>query len=493
MFEVGGTAGLKKAAFFANIDWEKLERKEVDPPERLAVQNEEDLKHFHDEFTQMPLPRSVIEESDEAFIARRIESKNFRGFSFIQDDFLLPDRDAAELENYWKSADEEGESDSECASSKAGDEPEVPLEPEKKKRPPRKKKKKNKVAATIASGDVAALVTSSEALDAPTAHLQNDSEKAIPEMVAPSPAQIDLAHPLSERKPAEKAVMTQPIVAKKAGEATATTLKVNEQASQVSKSKSWQPAKGGPQDKTPAKQTPWQTQQPYSLDQSSSQKYLPPPQRRGIGGIANGGHPATTPTWNQQQPGPVREGWPGPQQQHYRQQYSQKKTGWTVATQPQHPRAPGGRGWDVQGGGEQGSQPAPPQNANNRQSQPGWNAGSANVAQGAPSGSWANKIQAGRVGGNARSAAPSVLPYGSNLGGPPPPSPQTMRQAADVVPPSPSSDWRQHTMSPSPRKAMTPESLWPGLGDFPPPPDLGKPKTALKAVKPVNGAWGKKR
>ena len=50
MFEVGGTAGLKKLAFFAHIDWEKLERKEVEPPERLAVQDEEDLKHFHDEY-----------------------------------------------------------------------------------------------------------------------------------------------------------------------------------------------------------------------------------------------------------------------------------------------------------------------------------------------------------------------------------------------------------------------------------------------------------
>ena len=49
MFEVGGPAGLKNIDFFKTIDWEKLERKEVEPPERLTVSNEQDLKHFHDE------------------------------------------------------------------------------------------------------------------------------------------------------------------------------------------------------------------------------------------------------------------------------------------------------------------------------------------------------------------------------------------------------------------------------------------------------------
>ena len=49
MFEVGGPAGLKKADFFKAIDWQKLERKEVEPPERLAVHDENDLKHFHNE------------------------------------------------------------------------------------------------------------------------------------------------------------------------------------------------------------------------------------------------------------------------------------------------------------------------------------------------------------------------------------------------------------------------------------------------------------
>ena len=49
MFEVGGPAGLKKVDFFQSIEWGKLERKEVEPPERLTVENDHDLTHFHDE------------------------------------------------------------------------------------------------------------------------------------------------------------------------------------------------------------------------------------------------------------------------------------------------------------------------------------------------------------------------------------------------------------------------------------------------------------
>lgn len=43
----------------------------------------------------MGLPRSVIEMSHEHFKPRRCQSGAFRGFSFIQDDFVLPDRDVS--------------------------------------------------------------------------------------------------------------------------------------------------------------------------------------------------------------------------------------------------------------------------------------------------------------------------------------------------------------------------------------------------------------
>ena len=116
MFEVGGVAGLKATPFFNGMDWDKLERKEIEPPDKAPVDNEMDLRHFYDEcvlkqpktrhprcnshphhsifarFKKMPLPRSVTEMSKEDFNPRRVESQAFRGFSFVQDDFALPAR-----------------------------------------------------------------------------------------------------------------------------------------------------------------------------------------------------------------------------------------------------------------------------------------------------------------------------------------------------------------------------------------------------------------
>mmetsp|Transcript_22239 Transcript_22239/g.55068 ORF Transcript_22239/g.55068 Transcript_22239/m.55068 type:complete len:811 (-) Transcript_22239:132-2564(-) len=152
MFEVGGVAGLKQQPFFEKIDWIKLDRKQLKPPYDLNVDHEHDLRNFHNEFTDMPLPRSVKEMTKEDHTPRRVASDTFRGFSFIQDDFMLPSRNDKEIERYWKSIEEDGESDSDMASSKCGDEGEaqLPLEPVKKKRPPRKRKKKNKAAAAAA-------------------------------------------------------------------------------------------------------------------------------------------------------------------------------------------------------------------------------------------------------------------------------------------------------------------------------------------------------
>lgn len=148
MFEVGGVGALKQQPFFNGLDWGKLELKEVEPPEDFSVDNDEDLRHFHEEFTKMNLPRSVKEMSKLDFLPRRCESDNFRGFSFIGEKFQLPERTASEKEHYWNNVDEDGASLSECASSVFDEDlmetsaPEPIPEPKKKKRPPRKKKKK---------------------------------------------------------------------------------------------------------------------------------------------------------------------------------------------------------------------------------------------------------------------------------------------------------------------------------------------------------------
>jgi hypothetical protein len=97
----------------------------------------------------MPLPRSVKEITVSDDLPRRIKSDHFRGFSFIQDGFALPERDPSTMDNYWNAeAEDEGESDSDIASSKCALEDTAPAEPAKKKRPPRKKKKKKKNAET---------------------------------------------------------------------------------------------------------------------------------------------------------------------------------------------------------------------------------------------------------------------------------------------------------------------------------------------------------
>jgi len=145
MFEVGGVGALKQQPFFLGLDWGKLELKEIDPPEDFSVDNDEDLRHFHDEFVNMNLPRSVKELSKLDFLPRHCKSQNFKGFSFIGDNFTLPERTASEKEHYWNNVDDDGQSLSDCASSVFDDDlSEVPVPepvPEKKKRPPRKKKK----------------------------------------------------------------------------------------------------------------------------------------------------------------------------------------------------------------------------------------------------------------------------------------------------------------------------------------------------------------
>ncbi len=151
MFEVGGVAALKQCDFFEKLDWVKLEQKELKPPYDLSVDNHTDLRHFHDEFVNLPLPRSVREMSDWGSKPRRVESEFFRGFSFIQPDFSLPTRDESDVENYWNAqAEGDAESVSEVASSKMGEDVEngeseqQMQELDKKKRPPRKRKKKGK-------------------------------------------------------------------------------------------------------------------------------------------------------------------------------------------------------------------------------------------------------------------------------------------------------------------------------------------------------------
>ena len=148
MFNVGGVAGLKQIDFFKPINWTKLEKKEIEPPAKFAVESESDTQHFDEEFLRMNLPRSITEMSNDDFKPRRCASDQFRGFSYIQSDFDLPERKDEEWDAYWNStADPDCDSASECASGVFSDnEDEVPVVSELK---PKKKKKKKQTATTV--------------------------------------------------------------------------------------------------------------------------------------------------------------------------------------------------------------------------------------------------------------------------------------------------------------------------------------------------------
>lgn len=176
--KVGGVAGLKQAPFFAKIDYVKLENKEIDPPYDLNVDNERDLRNFHNDFIEMPLPRSVRDLCKDEHKPQRVASDTFRGFSFIQRSFVLPERDLDEFNTYFRGCDKDGESDSDMASSKCETEavPQPsPVEPVKKKRPPRKRKKKKK-KETPETASIASTVS----MDTTPAASYVESEKALP-------------------------------------------------------------------------------------------------------------------------------------------------------------------------------------------------------------------------------------------------------------------------------------------------------------------------
>jgi hypothetical protein len=421
----------------------------------------------------MPLPRSVVEESRDSFVARRVESKMFRGFSFIQKDFLLPNRNNDEIEKYWNSVDEEGESESECASSKVGsdDAPQpVPVELEKKRKP-RKRKKKDKVAGVAASmsvastdmqsafsvlsvlsvdGDDASARSAVKAVDAAkqtaiTANVSNQSPKPIlpkesPQHAKPNPqdAKVTVKQvPLTSTSPITPTPAQQEVQSR--------------QSSPQGKAANSQPLKQPP----PLQQQPWA--QPYSLDTTRNQKYAPP-QRRGVAPIH----------------GTSEDG--RPQHQHYPQQPMHPKAGWAVAHP--HPQAAGGRA----------SQTTPTRPIQQSHSPPAVNPVTQPLTRGPPPGSWAAKISA------PKAPQPRAQPTPKPAQPPPPPSPVISRQATDIIPPAPSSDWRDHHMLKSPTKKMNGGDDWPGLDDFPAPPAMGQPKAAIKTVKPsLQGAWATKK
>ena len=308
MFEVGGVAGLKAMEFFKDLDWTKLEKREIDPPYSFEkAEHDLDLRHFHDEFTKMPLPRSVFDMSTSERPQRRVDSNVFRGFSFIQSDFPLPERNSQEVDSYWNAqAEVDAESDSEVASSKCDFEEE---EETPKKRPPRKRKKKIGDAATESS------TPSEQGGEAPAAGLQVGTITT-PAVISEEKAAEITTKPLAPA-PAPKVDMSVP---------TASSVVKPDAASKQSvpalkKRETWQPAGGAKQGRakqsTPSKNlvgaTPTKSKMPVGMS-PLAQPYKPP-------GMARPQTQATPPSgWGQAHTRPQaaaapRPGWTTPSPQ----------------------------------------------------------------------------------------------------------------------------------------------------------------------------------
>lgn len=422
MFEVGGVAGLKNQEFFSKIDWEKLERKEVIPPHVFDVNDDHDVQHFHAEFTGMALPRSVVEMSTRSYRPRRVESEAFRGFSFIQEDFDVPERDQDEIQSYWDSVEGDGESASECASSKVGEaeEPPEPV-PEKKKRPPRKRKKKKKVEENAANTANATILQK-------------------PEVVRTISAE------------------STPVQSEAGDEKDSADIQINPVHNDVDPLSSQSDSVLDP---TRLQQSSAMTE-PFSLQQSS------------IGLGPSSVQSETSSTQASPQPKPVEEAWKGVSSN--KQKGASRSTPAHVrSSQPAQFRAsPTNLAQQPQRWAER----IPKSNPANSSSQ--WSTVPPRLPAASRPTPWSQTAKQQKGGAWGRSATPKQSGWKN--------SPSRESINSGDVPHSPSSDWRQHSMSPSspPKHIVQPTGgqPWPSLRDDPP---LNPSATVSKPV--LKGAW----
>ncbi|KAL4442289.1 hypothetical protein ABPG74_005630 [Tetrahymena malaccensis] len=80
---------LKKHAFFADFDWDKLERQEIEPQFKPPLRSQVDLQNFNPRLVKNTMTDLGVKDNKPQ-LKEEIESQ-FRGFTFVKDDHLNTD------------------------------------------------------------------------------------------------------------------------------------------------------------------------------------------------------------------------------------------------------------------------------------------------------------------------------------------------------------------------------------------------------------------
>ncbi|XP_035290792.1 protein kinase C eta type [Anguilla anguilla] len=81
----GGENAIVSHAFFSGVDWEKLNRKEIEPPFKPRIKTPEDVNNFDPDFTREEPTLTPIEDS----LIPAVNQEEFQSFSFTSPDLLL--------------------------------------------------------------------------------------------------------------------------------------------------------------------------------------------------------------------------------------------------------------------------------------------------------------------------------------------------------------------------------------------------------------------
>jgi hypothetical protein len=76
-----GSKEVKNHPFFADINWDKLERREIDPPFKPGVKSKTDVSQIDPMFTNKQAIDSVVENST-------LADSHFDGFTFVSSNVM---------------------------------------------------------------------------------------------------------------------------------------------------------------------------------------------------------------------------------------------------------------------------------------------------------------------------------------------------------------------------------------------------------------------